>query len=460
MLQKISKQRFDALAGYIRRPEIVRAVQEFEWTATPGERVLGVLTWDRNEYDFAWSALAPDELKRYRWVGGRASFPSADAAHKACTEALGRLSKAPDEEFFQGDTVGKPVDFFTPVVRLEKLHPHFRVLAEQPRYAPARELISAMMRYHEDLDGNFVEQFQTSGFDARLWELYIYATATELNYARDSRFAVPDFCLTNPDGSFAIECATANPPDKGIHAIPQENAAFGEYVDNYIPIKLARALTAKLKKKYWEQPHLKGLPLVFAVQDFHSPGIMRAVTFAATEYVYGYRHSLVNGRQTMTPIKEHRYKSAVEPSGFFNFPEAENVSAVIVNAQGTLLKFNRMGYSAGFGDRSIHMTRIGIRRGERDPGDGGPKPFRQEVWADGYSETWLEGMTVLHNPHAKVPLDPMLLLGAAHEFIQGGKLMSMVPEFHPVYSQTYFHIATHDEASADRELAENAPTTP
>lgn len=458
MLQAISKQRFDALAGYIRRPELVLAVQEFEWMATPDERVLGVLTWDRNDNDFAWSALAPDELKKYRWVEGRVSFPSADAAREACTAALERLSNAPDEEFFQGDTGGKPVDFFTPVVAPEKLHPHFRILTEQPRYAPARELIAAMMRYHEDLDGNFVEQFQTTGFDARLWELYIYATATELNYARASeKYAVPDFCLINPEGNFAIECATANPPDKGIHSVPEDDEAFGDYLQNYIPIKLARALTAKLKKKYWGQVHMKGIPLVFAVQDFHSPGIMRAVTFAATEYVYGFRHSLVNGRPKLVPIEEHRYKSTVEPSGFFNFPGAENVSAVVVNAQGTLTKFNRMGYLAGFGDRSIHMTRIGVRRGERDPGGGGPKPFHQDVWVDGYSETWIEGMTVLHNPRAKIPLEPMMLAGAAHEFMQDGKLMSMLPEFHPVYSQTWFHEVMRDETNADEELAANAP---
>lgn len=459
MLQQISKQRFDALAGYIRRPELLYAAQEFEWLATTDESVLGVLTWDRSDHDFAWSALARDELKKYRWIEGRTSFPTPVAARDACAAALESLSRAPAEEFYQGDTKGKPVDFIAPVVPEAKLHPHFRLLTAQPRYEPARELISAMMRYHEDLDGNFVEQFQTTGFDARLWELYIYATTTELNYARaKEKYAVPDFCLVNPLGNFAIECATCNPPEKGTISVPEGRDPFGEYMENYIPIKLARALTAKLDKKYWEQPHMKDVPLVFAIQDFHSPNIMRAVTFAATEYVYGFRHSYGNGQRSIVPIKEHRWKSAVMLSGFFNLPGAENVSAVVVNPQGTLTKFNRMGYLAGFGDRSIRMTRIGMRRGERDADGGVAKPFKQNVWADDYKETWIDGMSVLHNPRAKNPLDPSMLAGAAHEFGQpDGRIMSMLPDFHPIYSNTIFFTPKTGETNAESELTANPP---
>jgi hypothetical protein len=39
-----------------------------------------------------------------------------------------------------------------------------------------------MMRWYEDADGNFVEQFQTTGFNARLWELYLFTTLVETGY--------------------------------------------------------------------------------------------------------------------------------------------------------------------------------------------------------------------------------------------------------------------------------------
>jgi len=35
--------------------------------------------------------------------------------------------------------------------------------------------------------------------------------------------------------------------------------------------------------------------------------------------------------------------------GVLDLPDAENISAVIVNPQGTLPKFNRLGYLAEFG---------------------------------------------------------------------------------------------------------------
>jgi hypothetical protein len=47
------------------------------------------------------------------------------------------------------------------------------------------------------------------------------------------------------------------------------------------------------------------------------------------------------------------------PAGFFQLPDSENISAVLANPSGTLAKFNRMGYLAGFGDRDIRMVRRG-----------------------------------------------------------------------------------------------------
>ena len=94
---------------------------------------------------------------------------------------------------------------------------------------------------------------------------------------------------------------------------------------------------------------------------------MRLVVPAATEYVLGVRHSFVDGNHRVDRIAEHRFGATVEPSGFFRLPGAENVSAVIVNPQGTITKFNRIGYLAGFGNRQVTMIRSGVRRGERAP---------------------------------------------------------------------------------------------
>jgi hypothetical protein len=59
------------------------------------------------------------------------------------------------------------------------------------------------------------------------------------------------------------------------------------------------------------------------------------------------------------------------------------------------------------------------------------------VNAPNYSETWVEGMTVFHNPRALIALPPEMIPDANHEFLQpDDSIASLVPEFHPLFSQT------------------------
>lgn len=438
MVQEISKERFDALAGYTRMPSLVLIIQEAAWFQIDNERLLGIVTWDRIDRDYGWVVLGRDRRNRFRAIAQNVSLPSFDAARGAMEATLVEQARLPNEAYHQGDERGPPVDFFDPRVPPARLHPTFVHLQER-KWSPARELIAAMMPYYEDADGNFIEQFQTTAFDARLWELYLFATFTELGYAGDPERAVPDFILQGPHGSFAVEATTANPPHGIFANLPDEEAAFRDYLENYVPIKLARALKRKLFRQppYWSDENLAGLPFVIALQDFHAPAAMVSIVPTATEYVFGVRHSIVDGRQQINWIEEHVYGQARESSGFFALPGAENVSAVLLNPLGTITKFNRMGYLSGFGDRAVRMVRSGIARGELDEADPSPKPFRHDVSDPAYRETWIEGCVVLHNPNARNPLDPALVPGADHEFLlPDGRIMSMLPEFQPYMSRT------------------------
>jgi hypothetical protein len=401
--------------------------------------VLGLVVWDRVDQDFGWVMLGRDERLRFRAVAVQASLPSADSARNALSAKMIEAATQADTAFHQGDAVGPPVDFFTPVTASNRLHPTFELLRNEERYSPAREVISAMMRSYEDVDGNFVEQFQTNGFDARLWELYLFATFNELGYARSTDVHVPDFLLESAFGEIGVEATTINAPDAGVIPEPSTKDAFMIYLENYIPIKLARALKRKLNRRnpYWHAPGMHDVPFILAIQDFHGPGTMRMIVHAATEYVFGVRHSVTDGKRQVEHISEHRFNGMAEASGFFRLPRAEYVSAVLVNPQGTITKFNRLGYLAGFGSRRVKMVRSGICRGELDRNDPMPKPFVQEVHSPGYEESWIEGAVVLHNPAARIPLDPALLTGASHEFLQDdGSILSLLPEFHPHFSQT------------------------
>ena len=64
-----------------------------------------------------------------------------------------------------------PDDPFAPVVPPTKFNPLFGIVANMDRYSPAKQMIREVFSSYKDRDGNFVEQFQTTGFDARIWEL-------------------------------------------------------------------------------------------------------------------------------------------------------------------------------------------------------------------------------------------------------------------------------------------------
>ncbi len=390
-----------------------------------------MLVRDRYDQDYGWIILGRDERLRFRSIDVNSSLESADAARNQLFEQLKEWHAKPDEAYYQGDSSGRPTDFFTPVVPGERLSSRFRTLTEQPRYSPAREIIGAMMRFYQDTDGNFVEQFQTTAFDARLWELYLFAAFTELGFAPASALAVPDFIFSSPAGSLGIEATTVNPSGRREETPPQDPAQRLAYIENYIPIRLARVLNKKLEKRkpYWDEPEMEGKPFVLAVQDFRLPGAMRMILGAMSDYVFGVR---ANAQGACETIAEHAWKDLRELSGFFSFPNAENVSAVIINPQGTLLKFNRMGYIAEFGDRRVSMIRTGAARGP-----DGPVNFQHNVHDPGYGETLVEGMVVFHNPNALIPLDPDMIPGASHEFLlPDGTIAAVVPDFHPLFSAT------------------------
>ena len=350
---------------------------------------------------------------------------------------------APVEDHHQGDEVGEPVDFFTLRRPREKLHPSFVSLMESPGYAPARRMIEPMMRWFDDVDGNFIEQFQTTGFDQRIWELYLFAAFIEMGYELDRRHPVPDFSLTGPQGAFSVEAVTVGASTGGKLAPPERDTVEGmrSYLRDYMPIKFGSALYSKLGKRYWEKDNVAGKPLVFAIEDFSSPGSMVETRVALDLYLYGYDHNWTRdaeGSLIISPqrIETHRWGEKVIISGYFRQPDAENISAVLFSNSGTIAKFNRMGILAGLGDPDLLVMREGLCV-NHDPNATEAIPFHHIVNDPNYSEDWCEGLDVFHNPNALYPLNPSLLPGAAHHYLrENGQRESRTPDWHPLTSVT------------------------
>ena len=444
-MQTIPLIRFDALAGYCRDPVTRHISEELAWFEEGEESVLGALIRDRTDDTFGGVVFGRDEKGRFRWIGGTQFY---DSQWKAKSDLFGEMryqAAKPEQHHWQGDGRGQPVDFFKPVVKRSQLNKNFLKLAEKQGYSPARGIIEPMMNWYEDLDGNFIEQFQTTGFDARLWELYLYAVFVEVGFRIDSVNAVPDFICGGPTGEFSAEATTVNPTQDGKgYAVPPPAAnteeEFQRYLKEYMPIKYSSTLTAKLKRRYWEKPEVAGKPLLLAIMDFSSPASMMWTTTPLPLYLYGYDHDWTHDNEHLiiTPrkVKEHKWGKKRIPSGFFELPGSENISGVLFSNSGTISKFNRMGVIAGFGSNKIRIFREGTAY-YHDANAAEPYPFRVEVTGGKYIETWVEGINVYHNPNALIPFSDSMLPGAAHHRIgTDGQINSTIPAWHPMASCT------------------------
>jgi len=442
-MRPITRERFNVVAGYARHPNLARIAREIGWYEIDSHHLIGVLIVD-TDTEFSGIVLAADLDERYRWVNQTRFCETRAEAEGQLDEQLAAAARDFDRIRVQGDESGA-MDFFTPIGVEARLHPTFSVLASQRGYIAARRVVDLMMRWYRDQDGNFVEQFQTSGFDARIWELYLFATLVEAGYVIEQPTPAPDFKAIGSYGSFCVEATTINPSQDG-SATPRPTPndspeVVDEYLQHYLPIRFAGPLTAKLRKRYWDHPDATGLPLLFAIQDFHDELSMTYSGTALSVYLYGrvvdVSRNVRGASTTVRSISHHLWGTKKVDSGFFFQPEAENVSAVLFNPSGTLPKFNRIGVSTGFGASDVTLVHQGFRYAG-DPPER--KRFSNEVGEE-HQERWIDGMNVFHNPRALFPLKPGMLPGAAHHYFVGGKFESLVPADHLESSRTITVVA-------------------
>lgn len=444
VVKALDRKRFNALAGLSRSPAAAYVSEELGWYSNKDETVIGVVLHDVIDDDFAAAVLARDEGGRFRAFDVESSIDTEEAARSWLERAIKWHTGAGVKVYPQGDETKGP-DLFTPVLPTERLHPAFIHLSNDSAFVPARAIITQMMPHYVDVDGNFVEQFQSTGFDARLWELYLYAYIAEEELFLDRTHPAPDFLVTKYGKTVAIEAVIVgrkeeNPPKYfKQQPKPKTHAGILDAHEHMIPLKFGSPLYSKLSKKYWDFPHVKGKPLVFAIADFHDDQSMLWTSTALVNYLYGVRHDFYydeRGQLVISPIKinTHTVGEKEVPSGYFFQPEAEHVSAVLFSASGTISKFNRIGRQAGFHDPQVLMIRVGMCH-NHDPNAALPKEFRYNV-DESCNETWAEGLSMFHNPNAIHPVPEELFPSVAHHRFQEGQIVSQLPEFHPYASVT------------------------
>lgn len=425
MIKRLTQDRFDLYAIGTRRSQLHLISEELSHWSDLDENVIGVVFLDLVDKDYGWALLVRDRLGRFRSVDLKIDFTTQRYAEADLRLKIAEVSRFADltELGIQGDETNSPIDLLTPLpgTRRAQLHPYFLELTERSGRAPARAVLREIGPWLTAADPHFVQEFQRHQFDQRLWELYLWAALREGGYDVEQNEA-PDFLVSAPGISFTIEATTIAPSEAGAlaaHPNPKTPEEIGAFLADYMPIKYGNSLTGKLNRKsalgksYWEEEPAKGLPFVIAVADFHRPasegelGSMTYTQSAIWPYLYGFTTDwkIEDGKLVLSTrkLESHTYNGKTIESGFFNLPDAENVSAVLFSNAGTLAKFDRMGVLAGYAPPNHSYLRAGFRA-DPDPNAVSGKWFAEEVGADGYVENWSDELQVFHNPNALQPL--------------------------------------------------------
>jgi len=466
LTSRIASARFNLYALGTRRSLARVMCDELSWWSDAGERIIGLVFQDMHDEDFGWQMLARDRVGRFRSVKLEHSLKSEHYATVGLRAAIAATLRTDDiaELGDQGDEPNEPVDLLRVPIDADpsKLHPYFREFTDRPGCAPARAVVKEIGPWLAPSDPHFVQEFQFKQFDQRLWELYLWAAFRELGFDV-TQLESPDFKCRAPGIEFTVEATTVAPSQSGplaAHPDPQTAEEIEQFLTGYMPIKFGSALTSKLNKKdsqglhYWEREETKDRPFVLAIADFHKraerdqPGSMTFTHSALWPYLYGHRleWELVDGQLKTQAVKngEHSFGMKTIPSGFFDQPGAENVSAVLFSNAGTIAKFDRMGVVAGFGAPDHVYYRAGLKYNPDENAVRG-LPFFVDVRSPDYVEGWSDELQIFHNPNARIPLDHAWLSGLAQFYFRGDEQFSLIPDHH-VWSSTTSLIRLVDDA--------------
>lgn len=422
-MRRITQTQFNAYC-YARQPLVRIMSNEVSWFEAGDRKLLATVIYDQTDSDYGHVILGRDSRRMFRGISVSSEFfDTQEEAENYLEKELDKYVDDGQELYPQGDEKHTPNEILEPVVSDEKLHPYFKVLIHEPRFEAARNLIKEVVYSYVDPDGNYIREFQTQGFDARIWELFLYVYLYDAGFEFNHDNAAPDYNVSFYGNECCIEAVTVNPsqnPDRPDAKQPETPEEILALTDNYLPMKFGSSLYSKLQKKYWEKDHVKGKPLVIAIHDFHMPGSMGWSRTALSEYLYGRRIRLVdrNGKKEVINevIEAHQWQGKEIPSNFFGLPDGENISAILFTNAATITKFNRMGKLAGLGSKDVKLIRTGYVF-DPDPDALEPIQFSADVDSPEYEESWSDSLMMFHNPNALHPIDPNWFGTISHTWV-------------------------------------------
>jgi hypothetical protein len=273
----------------------------------------------------------------------------------------------------------------------------FNLLTQTITHRPALMAVGEAYFAMPNPDDNFARDFQTENFDSRIFELYLLACFREQGVFVAQDHVSPDFFIERNGHECYVEAATANPKDR-TRKMAFTTPTFAptsreERLTGAPAVRFAKTLRSKLQREYETLPQVVGKPFALAIADFHAPSSMVWSREALPSYLFGVRADIEIGPEGARAIGRVIHKLLGDdelPAGLFRDPSMAYLSGIIFSNAATIVKFNRMGYLAG--------------------------------WQPG-GEAWCQELEVFHNPLAQHPIAFDLLPGATHWFESKGEIV-------------------------------------
>ena len=457
----ISKNQYDLHVFFTRSNLSEFFNEELEWYQNESRTLWGVICLDKCDKNYTVIFSARDEKRQIRCIDLKINIENIEKAREYLFLHSKELEQTETVSINQTNNKKVVKDLFIPKVKESRLDKYFEFISKSPSHSAARSVINEIMPHFFDVDGNFVEQFQTQGFDARLWELYLFCYFNEESLSIDRSHFAPDFLLSADDLSVSLEAVViANKePNKIWNRPPDVEEIFNK--QELMPSKWGSSLFSKLThtdksgKHYWEYSHTQRKPFVIAIADFHEAYSMIWSQSSLLTYLYGYKYDYSyneEGELIIHPIKVEKHEKGENrntiPSGFFFQDNSENISAVLHSSCATIAKFSRIGKQCGMDENDVLMYRIGTAYNP-NPNASKPNVFQYFVTEEN-SEPWSEGVTVFHNPNAKYPLPFDFFPNAAQCYMQGN-LIATDANNPVVYSSVTLNIVSESELENFKE---------
>ena len=305
----------------------------------------------------------------------------------------------------------KMKDLFEIIDKSKNIDDRFKMLTSTPYLSAAKGEINRIYNSWNGFDKDFANQFQTTNYESRLWELYTYEFLKSHKFLIEkSQEERPDFKISIENEILYIECVTSN-AKYGDRSDIMLNSLNTELEVDFIT-RIGSSLFTKLSKEYHKLNWVKGKPLVFAIQPFHNSESFNMNVYSIVKYLYGYEivkdnHQNEGIKTTFNKItncKKDEHGELKEMASFFDLPNSEYVSGIIFTNSATIGKFSRMGFQNGLDNgETLDIIYSGIGYSDK-LNDTKPGSFVNSI-KDKPFDNYNYGVTFFHNPNAKYPID-------------------------------------------------------